>query len=86
MDTSSYIQYNVRYSAFFAKPKIGAKLTGRITKIQIQSTNTQQVFLICTVEGDLAAIVSNVDTLDRYKLKISQKKKSPKKIAQENDD
>jgi len=33
VDTSPFIQYTVKYTCIFAKPKVGAKVVGKIVKI-----------------------------------------------------
>ena len=33
VDTSPYVQYTVRYSCLFAKPKVGAKVYAKIVDI-----------------------------------------------------
>ena len=60
VDTSPFIQYTVRYNAVFAKPKVGAKIVGKVVNI-IKQSETGHVIIMSEVEGDLVCITKSTD-------------------------
>ena len=60
VDTSPFVQYTVRYTAVFAKPKVGAKLVGKIVNI-IRHAETGNIIIMSEVEGDLVCITKCSD-------------------------
>ena len=59
VDTSSYVQYTVKYSCTFAKPTVGAKVIGRVQSLVPQASG---VVMITEVEGcELVCIVRDID-------------------------
>ena len=84
MDTSPFIGYEVRYSAMFAKPKVGVKLVGKVSRIQYDSS-TEQIFMMSQVEGDIVCIVRSIDR-SRFKVVEQAKRKQSESESEDSDE
>ena len=59
VDTSPFVQLVVRYTGVYAKPTVGAKLFGKVQAVTSQGGD--KVTIVCVIEGELTAIISNLD-------------------------
>ena len=67
VDTSPFVHLNVRYTAVYAKPTVGARLVGTVQAVTSQGDDN--VTVVCAIEGELTAVVNEVDLKDRFTLK-----------------
>ena len=58
IDTSPSVLYTIKYTAEFARPARGSKIVGKVAAINAEGGRAN---LIVTLEGNLTAIVKNVD-------------------------
>merc|ERR1719469_31518 len=65
VDISPFVHLNIRYTAVYAKPTIGARLFGKVQAVTAQAND--KVTIVCIIEGELTAIINEVD-MTRYTL------------------